>query len=216
MRRSRIIWPWPAPALLVLILVPTAASAQKWEWGLSLGYSHLSLDDTAGSLDEQGGFRFEPRFTWRPFDQRPELRLGIGIGFSYYYDESDAGEIVSPPFSFDVDSYEDVSLCTPEFQVSWRQPVSDRWWIEGGIGIGPAFGFYTAGDVVFDELFDEDIDEDDVGLGVRPFIRTGFRGGDTWNWGLEASYQWTDIDFGQPVGGDVEEWYVGVFFSFGR
>ena len=66
------------------------------------------------------------------------------------------------------------------------------------------------------DLFDEDFDEDGIGLGVRPFVRAGFRGGQSWSWGVEASYQWTDLDFGAPVGGDVTEWYVGLFFGFAK
>src|SRR5215212_4341827 len=75
----------PSVLLCVAALTPVA-SAQKKEWGISFGYSHLSLDDASGELGEQGGFRVEPRFSWQPFGDRPELRFGIGLGLSYYYD----------------------------------------------------------------------------------------------------------------------------------
>jgi hypothetical protein len=199
----------------VLMLSASVASAQKTEFAFGIGYSHLSLDDAPGELDQQDGGRFEGRFSWRPFDDRPQLRFGVGVGFSYYYDQSDAGNIISPPFAFGVDSFESLSLITPEFQVSWRQPMSEKWWIEGGVGIGPAIGYYSAGDVIFEDLFDEDVSETEVGLGVRPFLRAGFRGSEDWRWGFEGSYQWTDIDFGR-FGRDPDEWYVGLFIAFGR
>jgi hypothetical protein len=213
MRMARII---VCSALFTFVVAQSPAFGQKTEISLGIGYSHLSLNGASGELDEQGGGRIEPRFSWQPFSRRPELRFGIGMGFSYYYDTTDAEDVNSGPFTFDVDNYEDVALITPEFQVSWRQPMSERWWLEGGVGVGPAFAMYTAGDVVFDDFFDEDVSESDVGLGVRPFIRAGFRGGDRWSWGVEGSYQWSDIDFGAPFGGDAREWYVGLFFSFGK
>jgi hypothetical protein len=202
-------------AVIMLGVLGSVGHAQRTEWALSVGYGHLSIEDAGGAFGEQDGLRLEPRFSWQPFEQRPQVRFGIGVGFSFYFDEEE-GIPVPPPF-VEVDSYENAGLITPEFQLSWRQPMSKRWWIEGGLGMGPAIGIYTAGDVVFDDFFDEDVRETDVGLGVRPFARAGFRGSDErWSWGVEASYQWTDVDFGRPYGGDVSEWYVGLFFSFGK
>ena len=71
---------------ILYIVVVTAgtsvASAQKTEFAFGIGYSHLSLDDAPGEMDQQDGGRFEGRFSWRPFDERPQLRFGIGVGFS--------------------------------------------------------------------------------------------------------------------------------------
>lgn len=202
--------------VIVALLAPAVASAQKTEFAIGFGYSHVAVQGAPGEFDQQDGGRFEPRFTWQPFEERPQLRFGVGVGFSYYYDNSENGQIISPPFAFDVDSFESLSLITPEFQVSWRQPISEDWWIEGGLGVGPAIGIYTAGEVLFNDLFDEDISESGVGIGVRPFVRAGFRGGEHWNWGLEGSYQWTSVEFGHGLGDNPSEWFVGVFFSFGR
>ena len=193
-------------------LVVAAAHAAEPEFGLSVGYSQLSVDGN-DSLDGQGGGRFEPRVSFQPFGDRPELRFGFALAFSYFYDEQDAGEIVLPPFDFDVDVFQDVFLFTPEFQVSWRQPLSKRWWIEGGIGAGLVFGYYSAGEVFFDDEFDTDVTEDDFGFELRPFLRAAWQG-DHWHWGAEASYQYTTIDFGGPLGGDVSEWYAGLFLGF--
>ena len=211
---------WLRAALISILFVcavkPSIVLAQKTEFALGIGYSHLSLDGAPGEFDEQDGGRFEPRFSWQPFDDRPQLRFGVGMGFSYYYDTTNNGAIISPPFAFDVDTFESFSLLTPEFQVSWRQPMSENWWVEGGVGLGPAIAFYSAGDVIFNDLFDEDISECEVGLGVRPFLRAGFRGGEHWNWGFEGSYQWTTVDLGHNLGENPNEWYVGVFFGFGK
>ena len=201
-------------AFAAVALLAESARADRPELGLSFGYSHLSLDGN-DALDGQGGARFEPRVSFEPFDDRPQVRFGFALGFSYFYDERDSGQIVSPPFVFDVDSYEDVFLLSPEFQVSWRQPLGDDWWIEGGVGVGVVFGFYSAGDVIFDDVVDENVDESDVGLGVRPFIRAAWHG-DRWSWGAEAQYQYTTIDFGGPFGGDASEWYAGLFLAFTR
>lgn len=201
--------------VLIVAMSARAAAAQDYELAFSLGYGQLSLDGDA-NLDGQGGGRFEPRFSWRPFpSDRPEVRFGVGLGFASYYDESDAGTIVAPPFDFDVEDYEDISLVTPEFQVSWREPLGEKWWVEAGVGVGPVFGFYSAGQVVFDDLIDEDVSEHDAGLGVRPFVRAAWHN-ERWSVGLEGSYQWTTIDFGEAFGGDASEWYVGLFVGFGR
>jgi hypothetical protein len=206
------------PAAVVAVVAtfaPMAAVAQEREFAFSLGFSNLSLDDPEGGLDGQGGNRFEPRYSWQPFDDQPQVRFGFALGFSYFYDESEGGQIIAPPFGFDVGNYEDVTLLTPEFQLSWREPLGEKWWLEGGVGVGPVFGFYSAGHVIFDEFIDEDVTENDVGFGVRPFVRAAWQG-ERWSWGLEGSYQWTTIDFGDPYGGNARDWYVGVFFGYGR
>jgi len=210
-----------AAMVLGLAACPSPAVAAEPEFALSMGYTHVSLDDTiVGEFAEQGGFRFEPRFSWAPVESRPQFRVGIGMGFSFFYDETDGsavfidddGDIIIA----DADDYEQLFLWTPELQLSWRQRWESGWSLEGGVGLGGVFALYTAGEQFFDEFYDEDLDEGDITYSVRPFVRVGYREGG-FHGGLEASYLWGgNLDFTKEIGGEVNEWYVGVFFSFSK
>ena len=197
------------------------STAADPEFAFSLGYSHISLDDTTiGEMGEAGGLRFETRYSWAPNEQQPKFRLGLGMGFSFFYDETDGsalfidddGDIVVA----DADDYEQVFLWTPELQLSWRERWDNGWMLEGGVGVGGVVGVYAAGDQFFDEFYDQDLNESDFTFFVRPFVRAAYRD-EGFSVGLEASYMWGgSVEFTDEVGGDVEEWYVGVFFGFAR
>jgi hypothetical protein len=209
-----------ATAVLVLLGLSPRAGAET-EFSLSAGYAHVSLDDTSiGEFAEQGGLRFEPRFSFAPWEQRPQLRVGLAMGFSGFYDETDGtatfidddGDVIFA----DADDYEQLFLWTPEVQLSWRERWGDGWMIEGGVGVGAVIGFYSAGEQFFDEFYDEDLSESDLTWSARPFVRTGYDNGRL-TVGLEASYLWGgSLEFTDEIGGDVQEWYVGVFFSLSR
>lgn len=198
-------------AVTVLLSCSGATFAIEREFGISIGYAQSSIEAEAlDDLDNQGGLRFEPRFTWAPWEDIPQLRLGIGIGFSFFYDEEDSGQTFGG-FA-DVEDYEEISLLVPELQATWRQPLSEHWFLEGGVGIGAVFGYFGAGQVIFDELFDDDVNEWDLGFGVRPILRGGYRH-NRWAAGLEGSYLFTDLDFGGGLDGKIEELYIGLFYT---
>ena len=198
-------------AVIVVLTCAPAATASDRDLGFSIGYAQLSVDDTTlQDLDSQSGLRFELRGTWAPRDSLPQLRLGLGIGFSFFYDDQDSGQTIGG-FA-EVEDFEQISLIVPEFQATWRQPLGDEWFVEGGVGLGAVIGNFRAGQVIFDDLFDEDVDEWDVGFGVRPLVRGGYMR-NHWLAGLEASYLLTDLDFGNGLGGDLEELYIGLFYS---
>jgi len=199
-------------AMVALVLAPPARAGADGEFGISIGYAELSIDDdpVLDDLDDQGGLRFEPRFTWAPSEDLPNLRLGIGVGFSFFYDEEDSGQDFGG-FA-DVEDFEEISFIIPEFQVTWRQPLAEHYFIEGGVGIGAVFGYFRAGQVVFDELFDQDVSEWDLALGIRPLLRGGYMS-ERWSAGLEGSYLFTDLDFGHGIGGNMEELYIGLFYQ---
>jgi len=209
-----------ACSLLFLTSLASHAKAES-EFAIGFGYTHVSLDDTSlGAFDDKGGAYFEPRFSFAPYEQRPQFRVGFGLGFSFFYDETDGSATVIDDdgniFFADADDYEQLFLLTPELQLSWRQELEKGWLIEGGVGIGAIAGFYAAGEEFFGEFYDQDLDESDITWSLRPFIRAGYDNG-RMRYGIEASYQWGgNLDFTNEIGGDVEQWNVGVFFAFAR
>ena len=61
------------------------------------------------------------------------------------------------------------------------------------------------------------LDESDITWAVRPFLRVAYENDEDFSIGLEASYLWGgNLEFTNEIGGDVEQWYVGVFFAFSR
>ena len=206
--------PYGRAAAWLMSLLSCAAPAVADDYrdlGFSVGYAQSSIDAEAlDDLDSQSGLRFELRGTWSPGDEPSGLRFGIALGLSSYYDEEDSGQTVGG-FA-DVEDFEQLFLAVPEFQVTWRQPISEHWLIEGGAGVGPVIANFRAGQVIFDDLFDEDVSEWDVGLGVRPLVRAAYRR-NRWMAGLEGSYLFTDLDFGNGLSGNVEELYIGFFYS---
>src|SRR5688572_7109391 len=209
------MWSRVSTALVGAALIasaPPALADHHREFSFSIGYAQLSVDDEAlQDLDHKGGVRFEPRLTWTPSaDDAQRFRLGVGIGFAFFYDEEDTGETVGG-FA-DVEDFEQISLIVPELQATWRQPVHENWFVEGGVGVGAVIGNFRAGQVIFDDLFDEDVSDWDLGFGVRPLVRVGYTK-PGWVAGLEGSYLFTDLDFGNDLGGSIEELYIGLFFS---
>jgi hypothetical protein len=199
-------------AVVLIVCGASTALADDREFSFSIGYAHLSFDnEVLDDLDHEGGLRFEPRFTWPVFHHDPRLRIGVGVGLSFFYDEHETGEEFGG-FA-DIEDFEEISLIVPEFQATWRQMLGANWFVEGGVGVGAVFGSFRAGEVVFDELFDQDVSEWDLGFGVRPLVR-GFFMNERWAAGLEGSYLFTDLDFGGGLRGNVEELYVGLFYTF--
>lgn len=106
-------------------------------------------------------------------------------------------------------------MITPELQLSWRQPIFSRWFVEGGAGLGAVIANYQADGISFDLDDLDDVDEWAVGFGVRPFVRAGY----AWDrllLGVEASYRWTNLEFDDDdidVEGDLDQFMVGGFIG---
>ena len=114
-----------------------------------------------------------------------------------------------------IEGDEQLLLITPELQLSWRQPLFRRWFVEGGAGVGVVIANYQADGITL-ELEDlDDVDEWAVGFGVRPFVRAGY----AWDrllLGVEASYRWTNLEFDDDdldVEGDLDQLMVGGFIG---
>lgn len=222
MVNRRRIWAAGAMALAASVMGVASEARAEWEFSLGIGYGHVELDGSDSDFDGRGGVRVEPRFTFQPIDATPQFKLGVGVGISgYRHDVGDDDFTVidddGDVFTFDGDSYESLTLITPEVQLSWRQPIggdSDGpgWFVEPGVGLGAIFGQYWVGDT-WGYWSDTDVSEWDATFGVRPFLRAGYQS-DRWIAGLEASYLFGgSLDLTDEVSGDVREFYIGGFFG---
>jgi hypothetical protein len=206
-----------AVLLITIFLARSSARAQgEPEFGLSLGYSHDTLDSKNTGFNEQDGSRFEMRFSGAPIRDTPEFRLGIGVGFSYYeqdYGEGDAFKINDQVIILTGSTFEQLSLIEPEIQVSWRQPFTDWLWVEPGIGVGGVIGEYRTGKLFGGTFFEPSSEDWDANFAVRPFMRVAFHH-EALSVGAEASYLWCgNLDFTHDVHGELKELYVGAFLS---
>jgi hypothetical protein len=212
-------------AMAAVMLLSAAAQAQpRMEFDLGFGYSHLHLSGS-DRFKNRDGARIEPRFSIAPFSELRPLRFGFGLGMSSYSHELDDDVTITIDDGDEIhiiraDQWETVSLVSPEFQLSWRQPLDGRgrFFLEPGVAVGPVFANYA----VYDEYWwgDDDDDDDDhesewdTTFGVRPFLRLGYQ--EHWYaFGLEASYMFGgSVDLTDQVQGDVQELFLGGFFGF--
>ena len=216
--------PATATTLLVLLAVVFAAAparaadgdAPDAEFLLGIGYARVNFDDdVVGLVDDRDGIYFDPVFSAAFFDAVPQLRLGAAVGVFVALDDVRGGVIVDDGEATAI-SGGDTSfvLAEPELRVSWRQPFGedDVAFLEAGAGAGGVFGFLDAGDGHEEEGADDgDLEETDGALMARVFLRLGFQvtGGLA---GIEASYmRGGKMEFGDAVGGEVEEYYLGIF-----
>jgi hypothetical protein len=198
-------------ALLAGLCVAPAAARDN-ELSLTLGYTHLSLDaelefldiTEITSLDDTGGIYGGIRFSRSIFVE--QLRLGSGVQVARY---STDGRAVPGLFEIERERFLEIA---PELQLSWRQRIGERFFIEPGIGGGIVIGNYRARGVTLAGLPQDDVNEWQVGYGVRPFVRIG------WELervvvGLEASHRWTRIEYDE-IDASTREWMAGAFVSF--
>ena len=192
---QRSILPDLVLAAILVCAYGAPAYAEDPEISLSLGGSQIFFEDAENDdpFEEEWGFRIEPAFMLSPFSQKPELRMGGGVAFAFYSDDADLGFVT-------VDS--DLSLITPEFLISWRERLGEKFYIEPGLGLGWMFG-------ELDTLFDN---ESGNGYSVRPYVRVGYQM-ERWAVGVEAGYRFGELEFDEAEG-DIEELNVGLFLSF--
>ena len=224
---------WRVGAALGLAIVvtsiafPSEAVGRDKAFDLGIGYTHVELDGSASPFDSRGGIYVEPRFSWGLGGTAHGWRLGIALGISGFERENDGDDRViivddddDEIFVINADDVESLTLLTPEFQVSYRVPLGPpageegerRWFVEPGVGVGVVVGQYWVGES-FGWWTDTDVNEWDATFGARPFLRAGYQS-DRWVLGVEGSYLFGgDLEFTDEIGGDVEEWRVGVFFG---
>lgn len=203
------------PAALALALFLLAAPARgEAEFGFGIGYSQVRIDGAGGPFDKQDGLRMEARITTAPIPDLHPLRIGFGLAFSgYWHDIPDRygyDYIGGGYYVYNPDLTQSLTLIEPELQVSWRQPLGERFYIEPGVAGGMAIANQWFGD---DWSWDTYESEWDSTWTVRPFVRAAFTDG-PWRVGIEGSYMWGgNIDVGEFTQGDLSEWYVGAFFA---
>ncbi|MEL7240296.1 MAG: hypothetical protein AAGK78_15670, partial [Planctomycetota bacterium] len=76
-------------------------------------------------------------------------------------------------------------------------------------GFDPTSGAITTGGAGNRRIDDNEFA---FGLGLNPFVRAGWDG-DGVAIGAEGGYQRNFFEFDDDLGGDVENWYVGLFIG---
>jgi hypothetical protein len=207
-------------ALLGSLALTTAAFAQDREFAFGAGYGHLLLDGSnVGDLDEQGGLNLNGRISWPVTpshgERRPELRFGVGVGLGFYAENDDQN---NDDEFFDEEEIEvtQLTVISNELQLSYRQPVGREFYLEPGVAGQFLVGNFWAGDKTWLGGFWWDVDEEEdiwrVGGGGRLFLRAAYQQ-DRWSAGVEGSYSYGYLDFGDGIGGDIQQAYIGVFFA---
>ena len=201
----------------VLLCFTCAAYGQHREFAFGVGYAQLFWDGhNTDALEEQGGLRMEGRVSWPVTEPmrggRPELRLGAGLGLTFYVSEQGGDFFEEDDIIFiEPDDWTQLTNIEPEIQFSVRQPVGRDLYLEPGIAGTFILGNYVRGEEVFG-FIDEDVDRWRVGGGGRLFLRGGYHRG-RWGFGVEGSYGYGWLDFGDDIGGDIQQGYLGFFFA---
>jgi hypothetical protein len=186
------------------------------EFAFGIGYSRVVFSGGGNVLDDLDALHFNSSLSFAPFVEKlPQLRLGVGGGFTTSFE--DVGGFVSTGAGGVVIVKADTALFMfqPELQISWHQPLGPEEWglfLEPGIGAGGTFAWLDANDQAFHDAGGTgDPDEWDAVFSARAFLRAGCRMPGGFG-GLEASWlRGQRLDFGDDVGGDLGEFYIGVF-----
>jgi hypothetical protein len=205
---------------LFVVVGAQRARAQDREFAFGLGYGHLFWDGShTDELKEQGGLVLNGRLTWaitpdaRP--GRPELRVGVGLDLAFYashdyngdFEIDDNGDVFAT-----ASDYTQLSIISPQLEISLRQPVIDEhWYLEPGLAGVFMVGNYTKGQEVF-WFVDEDRNDWRVGGGGKAFLRLAYTQ-EQWSIGAEGSYGYGWLDFGHDIGGDIQQAYLGLFYA---
>jgi hypothetical protein len=203
--------------LLALVVACGTAHGQHREFAFGMGYGHLFLDGhNSDALEEQGGFRLLGRVSWpvsEPMTERaPEVRFGLGLGLSFYISEQDSDVDAQGPFAiFEPNNFTALTAIEPEIQFSLRQPVARDYYLEPGIAGVFTVGNYLRGEEVLGSV-DVDTNRWRVGGGGRLFLRGAYHR-ERYSFGIEGSYSYGWLDFGDDIGGDIQQGYLGLFYA---
>ena len=204
-------------ALALSLLLPSAAGAQGREFAFGFGYGHLFWDGhNAGPLEEQGGFRLDGRYSFpvtEPMTEtRPELRIGFSLALAFYISEQ-GGDIdeIGNVIIIEPSDWTQLTTIEPEIQFSLRHPIARDYYLEPGVAGTLMVGNYLRGEE-FWGFVDEDMDRWNVGGGGRLFLRGAYVR-NRWHFGLEGSYSYGWLNFGDDIGGDIQQAYLGFFFA---
>jgi len=176
-----------------------------------IGYDNISLGSNSPISDE-GALRFSTGMSAGPIPSLPQLRFGADVGWAMIFDNS-TRTVISHNGGLIIAGSSEVPLwlLEPELTLSFRQwfgKKSPSFFVEPGIAGGGAFGFFqlrsvTNPDVTYSE-------NSTTGYG-KAYVRAGMVSR-TGVFGLEGSYlRGGQLDFGQNINGELQEWYVGIY-----
>ena len=222
--RTRQAWSFSAAVVLaaaasLAVTAPARAyedAAPTGEFLMGVGYSHVEFKGGDITLDDQDCIHFAPMMSFAPVESLPQLRLGGGVGFTIGLDDVN-GIIHSGGNGLVVVAGADSALFLfqPEVVLSWRQPIGPEhvgFYIEPGVAAGGTFAWLDVNELSAQPK--SVLITGDTWASTysgRVFLRSGMRvtGGTA---GLEASYlRGGRLDFGHGTGGDVSEFYIGIF-----
>ena len=204
-------------AFLLAACFARTAGADHREFAFGVSYAHLFWDGSASdALEEHGGLRLEGRLSWlvgAPMtDRTPELRLGVGLGLTFYVSEQ-GGDVFEEDDVIFIrpDDWTQLSNIEPEVQFSLRQPIGGTLYLEPGVAGVFMLGNFRRGEE-FWGFVDEDLDRWSPGAGGRLFLRAAYRR-DEASFGVEGSYGYGWLHFGDDIGGDIQQGYLGIFYA---
>ena len=186
------------------------------EFSLGIGYARVVFDGD-DTLDDVDAVHFDPVLSFAPLQALPPLRLGAAVGFTVSLDDVGGSVSSGGDDGLVIIGAGDSALLLfePELRLSWRQPLGSEevgFFVEPGVAGGGTFAWLDFDDEAVAEAGgSDDPDEWDATFHGRAFLRAGLRvsGGIA---GLEAGYlRGGEIDFGGDAGGEVEEFYIGIF-----
>jgi opacity protein-like surface antigen len=220
------------PAVIaVLIMLAPVAVARDWELDGGLGYSQLRFSGAQADLDGSGDIygRVGLSFSPRRWDER--LRIGAGVSFVSHnaMGAPVANQRVQPGGGFgfgfgpNITDHEwnRLRLIAPEITLSWRHYVTETVFVEPGLGAVVLLGRYETGVRSGGGWFGgvgasrTEQTRTRTGLGLRPGVKLGLQRSreSRWRFGLETSYLFGRLDFGDGVGGSIGEFRAGVFIA---
>ena len=197
-----------------ILALSTTARADDWgnysDFSFGIGYGHIELGSSGNEFHNMDALRMEGAVTFSPFEKLSQLRLGGAFGVSMVLDNS-SHAIISNNGTLIVHASADIPflLLEPEFRVSWRQEFESGFFIEPGIGLGGAIGQLH----LESDSNGSSYEEWDANFAARAYLNVGFLvpGG---IFGVQASYMHSgSLHFAQNVGGEINEFYIGVFGS---
>lgn len=207
----------PIAVAFLVVTVPSAVFAdtrvRRPEIAFGIGYAHLFWDGhNTDELEDRGGLRVDAHYSV-PLAPQSQWRAGVGLGLAAYISEH-GGDIFEEDGIIFVrpDDYVQLTTIEPEIQLSFRHPLDDHWYLEPGIAGVFLVGNYRRGEEAFG-IIDEEFSHWRVGGGGRLFLRGAYTRGRS-SYGIEGSYSYGWLDFGDDVGGDIQQGYLGFFYAF--
>ena len=198
-------------SLAALLAMAPAFGANEFgapEFAFGIGYAHIEVGGSASALHSLDALRLDPNISFSPFGQLPQLRLGGAFGVSMVIDNS-SRTIISNGGTLIITGSSEVPflMLEPELRLSWRQSFDDAWFIEPGFGLGASFAQLSLSSDT------QSINNWESCFDGRVFVNVGAAvpGG---NAGIQLSYMHGGtLDFGQNARGDLNQFYVGLFWA---